>query len=219
MSEKIAVHCPTKDLWDKVREKVGTRFSPDWRTAHRQHKDVCLYHDGLWDRKEFCLEKGCTIISAEEYLKEGGEEVEFKVGDRVECVEKGDSKFLVLGKLYTISEMSGSKFQFVEGYGDFPTHGWKLSWFKLANKQTKTTKKEESNMQSTSINEVVMEVFEKKEDMMVVNEYLGGQIETMFEGCAELGIIWTTEHKTAVLKRAKDMQAEKETKEADKKPS
>lgn len=232
MSEKIAVHCPTKELWDKVEDKA-IREGKQWSSGHREPDYWGYYKDNICIslastylmygiKTGGCYEKeGYTIISAKDYLKEGGEEVEFKVGDRVECIVMAEDSQdrgrqirsdILVGSIRTISRLVSTyrepHIAFDEGIYVHPSN-----LFKLANNQTKIIKEEkgEEKMKKVIINEIVDAVFDKKEDMKLVQEQLGSEIEIMFEGCIELGTIWTTKNKEEVLARAHEIQKEKES--------
>lgn len=62
----------------------------------------------------------------------------FEVGDRIKCVNKEDSQFLEIGRIYTVSSMAGGRIQVAEG--DYPGNKWELSWFKLVKSKGGTVK-------------------------------------------------------------------------------
>jgi hypothetical protein len=121
MSEKIAVQTFTKKEFLKVIEKIpvgnwDNNCSDDINVYDVYKSDTCIdLIDGGYDHiEEF---KGYTIITAEEYLKEGGE-AEFKVGDRVECIADGDgAKIGMLGTVKEASDQSCLAIEF-DGYID-----------------------------------------------------------------------------------------------------
>lgn len=202
MSEKIAVHCPTQELWDKVQDKaLLTKKWPRGSRGEYSPLSPCLnlakkYLDKC--ENSFYERSGYTIISAEEYLNER----EFKVGDRVECIDEGDRSSIKNGIIYTISDIvSGGRSIRLENQAI----GFQPDRFKLANHQTKTTKKEESNMNSN-----IARVYEKTSDAVLVERYCGGELD---EGVYDYVILST--HKDEFLKEAKRL--DKEAKEASKK--
>lgn len=94
--EKIAVHCPTEELWDEVQEKAlseGLRwcYNPS-KPKDYLDKAYYLSISGTYllrgDMEDY--RKDYKIITAEEYLKEG--KMEFKVGDKVRIVGNDSSK-------------------------------------------------------------------------------------------------------------------------------
>jgi hypothetical protein len=182
----IAVHCKTEEEWHKVRQKYGRHHSD---TGWRQYAEqTCVCHAGFHCKQHY-EEKGYTIISSEEYLKEGENEVsEFKVGDRVECIDIGNSSAqarLEVGKLYTIRSFCkhSDNFYLKETGYNYPPRKFKLA----TNKPTiKTTKEETMN-----INDNVLEVF--KEDAV-----LAGKVAKRFG--SQYG---TTDRDTIALKRDK----------------
>lgn len=197
MSEKIAEFKGfgiPKEAKDKLQEILETSCGKVLDTCEGVCCHTCLLDS---ERKELL----------KDYLKES----EFKVGDRVECIEGWGET--VKGHIYTFAGylMGDSNYiQLEEMLKISPSSNYNTSSFKLANNQTKTIKEEESNMKTIHINEIVDAVFDQKEEMKVVQEQLGTQIEKMFEGCVDLGVIWTTENKVAVLKRANDMKTEED---------
>ena len=64
--EKVAIHCPTQELWDRVRKKMGTS---DWEYYARM-PCISTKHTSTRGPVEYYEEKVYKIISAEEYLGE-----------------------------------------------------------------------------------------------------------------------------------------------------
>lgn len=185
--EAIAVQCPTKELWDKVRKKIDPECSHSF-TWSAWKENSCFKPDAMLNSCiNICNEQGYTIISAEEYLKEGEG---FKVGDRVKCIDISFldgvdiSNYMELGGIYTIKAIftregccDRLKLEEVES----PTLTPNSNRFKLANKP-KTTNKEEAMSKDNNVNKAVQKVFGGKkytgEQMLLVDKHLGGEIKT-----------------------------------------
>jgi hypothetical protein len=214
MSEKIAVHCPTEELWNKVRkvidpyQKRGYSWSV-WTT------DSCFkIHAQKNANKGICRNEGYTIISAEEYLKEVKDEVmeqrEFKVGDRVEILQGYNIPDLAwikamdehVGTIAIINSIAGNGFI---GFKYLPC-AYDKSWLKLLTNKPTTTKEE---TMSISINETVAKVFPKSiEDAKLVTKYFGSEYaEGNFRG-----FIFLRDNAVEVLREAKDRQKEDDAK-------
>jgi hypothetical protein len=176
--EKIAVHCPTWKDFKLVREELNRRNKnanwwpwkdgkSGWEENHKKG-DCYIHPHGGWDKK--CHLDGYKIISAVEYLKEG-EDVKFKVGDKVKCISTTNSCFLQIDNTYTVSELlSKGGCRIKEAMEDHPGHEYNTGIIQLA---LINTKKEESNM--SDVNKTVKEVFGKEtgDDMMLVDKYYG----------------------------------------------
>jgi hypothetical protein len=155
--EKIAVHCPTEEIFKKVLAKRNLKWE-EYYSNNKTETCVCLNMDGMQSRAHL-RDDGYTIIPASEYLKEGGNEVEFKVGDRVECVNNGNinggfkAEYLKEGHVYTIIDLYGDKLKLdsIDGYVPYAKR------FKLATKSIKQNKEEV--MKDNNINSKVLEVF------------------------------------------------------------
>jgi hypothetical protein len=210
VNEKIAVHCRTKEEWDRVMATIPkTRHGTfTWCTTYPCIGLVNMKNPetiGTQSRKWYS-NRGHTIISAAEYLNEGGKDVsEFKVGDRVECINSGKiggysaPSNLTLGSVYTIKEIIGVFLELNE-LGDTATP--RKERFKLANK-TQTTKE---NKMNKSIESVFAE--DKVKDGNLVQRYFGTEIAENFTGEFTLAA-----HKEAYLKEAKKREkADKEDK-------
>ncbi len=231
MSEKIAVHCPTEEDWDRVQRKAlnnglrwrnGIKHYSTEKIQESSHRfpDICLdlsEEDRLnFSPIKYYKNMGHTIISAKKYLKEGGEEMEFKVGDEVTFVKEGmigwedspwwEKEELVVGNIYVITSVSseGNISLIGNGYIHHPGH------FQLTNKQTKTTKKEESKM-STTINSAIENVFGQKRkdgsEMLLVNKHLGKELNQLFDVSPNLADMWVEENEKSLLKKAQAMEA------------
>jgi hypothetical protein len=75
--EKIAIHCPTEKLFLAVLDKRNLLVWQEYYKNDRSETCVEMNEKGM-QSKEYYINKGYTIIPASEYLKEGGNEVEFK---------------------------------------------------------------------------------------------------------------------------------------------
>lgn len=153
--KKIAVHCPTKELWEKVLLKMFSD-SKRWVTGEKNinisywghhQKESCVCNKGGLDiffrTTEYWKSEGYTIISAEEYL---GEEVECngkmkfkeyekiaKVGDKVRVFygdnivegEVGEIEDVIEGRDFFIWQNTNDGFS---GKIKPSTKGYKYSW-------------------------------------------------------------------------------------------
>jgi len=67
-----AVLCETKEEWNAVRRRARKRTQdvPDWDGLNH-YNQKCIYVDTGegFDQKSDCVNRGCKIVSAEEYLK------------------------------------------------------------------------------------------------------------------------------------------------------
>ena len=214
MEEKIAVECKNSELFRKVDKKAAkdlncSRLHNDWQPGAiigiggiGQYQSLTrTFGDSTWYKNN-----GFKIISAEEYLNEGGKDVsEFKVGDRVEFVRGGKlgdeseewwrGEF-ALGGIYIVALMGhkdGDSRTWVRlkehSYLHHPGH------FKLASK-TQTIKE-------NKMNKNISEVFDKTKDALLVEKYLGNQIGTTF-----IDGLMLTDKKTEVLAEAKRLEKE-----------
>ena len=165
MSEKIAVICPTIEIWDMVRKKLGS--NRDRNRWDKKKQNTCLEISPCRDEyssKSYFMSLEYTIISAAEYLSEGGKDaMEFKVGDRVECIEKENYSQLEIGGIYTISYIDEDDV----GIDGAEEDEWPIAWFKLS---TQTTK--ENNM---NISDNILEVFENSKDAKKVAARFGSE--------------------------------------------
>ena len=171
MSEKIAVHCETKEEWIKVQGKAFGRI----RTSIFAGAD-CINPASTWASKRHYQGEGYTIISAQEYLKED----EFKVGGKViflhaDGFESNCGNYtggLKLGDTYMISKARDGG---VKVEGDTWWHDKRHFTVTPNFDQTKTIKEEAMN-----INDNVLEVF--KEDAVMagkISKRFGSQYGTI----------------------------------------
>lgn len=162
--EKIAVHVPTQELWDKVIRKGKMTLSNFWDSNEEKS---CLYPGRCsWGAIDGAGAKDAKIISAEEYLKEGedvSEESESKM------------KFGVSEGQVFSSEMLCSVCG--DRYGGHS--GLRCNRSPLKINKLKPIK-EESNM--SEVNKTVKEVFGKEtgDDMMLVDKYYGNCFGSSF---------------------------------------
>jgi hypothetical protein len=186
VEDNIAVHCKTKEEWNRVQDKA-MQEGHEWYEGEKYIEyptkygaesclslaDKCLrYADrdcyGDWD--------GYKIISAQEYLNEGGKDVsEFKVGDRVECINVSPrdgvnpNNYITLGNIYTIEKINGLRLKLKDIGDTGTTYTPDKDRFKLASTKTQTTK--ENNM-----NKNISDVFDKTKEALLVEKHLGAQI-------------------------------------------
>jgi hypothetical protein len=151
--EKIVVHCETREEWNKVVIKLGLNLDmwSDWWFSYGDSACINI-QEKLKAGKKYYENDGYTIIPASEYLKEGGNEVEFKVGDRVENIS---SKHL--GTIRAIEENPencgiGVEWEAFEGGHDLAglLNNYNGLWMypkqiKLINKQIKEEVMKENN--------------------------------------------------------------------------
>jgi len=175
VSEKIAVHCPTRDLWDRVQIKLYGGIEYTYWECHGTNACVSLNKSGTSRRSSY-RSWGYTIISAEDYLMEE-DNVKFKVGDRVVGIDIEHGSYIpfcgVEGIITSASNITSIPLFTVEW-----DNGKKKEMygkrFKLAtSNQTKTTKEETMN-----INDNVLEVFENSKDAKKVAQRFGDQYGT-----------------------------------------
>jgi hypothetical protein len=134
LSEKIAVQCETEEDRAKVMSKAYSD-GYSWQNGAKKEAAEVLRKEspflGLpWRKDETCLvnmnkdlalKDGYIIIPAAEYLKEE----EFKVGDRVECI---NGTWLTLGSIYTINGVGcDTKFPYIINNYSIPSHHIKLA--------------------------------------------------------------------------------------------
>lgn len=210
MEEKIAVHCKTEEEWDAVREKV----KPGNPWEYDSNLPCIRLPDGSYrNTREHFVDDDLTIIPASEYLKEE----EFKVGDRVECINidsmKGSTcKSLILGKVYSVTSVSRVWLS-VEGAHGSPH---KERFKKVSTNQPKTTKKEEE------MNQIIKDVFEKEssEVAQVINDEYGDEVSNTFGAAPKLATMFVVANKVEMITRAEKViadakkAAEKAAKEA-----
>lgn len=126
---------------------------------------------------------------------------EFKVGDRVECVNVNNMPSglkLILGDTYTVKEIQCDQFV-LEGIDDDYTPN--QNRFKLVtNNKTKTTKEE-------TMNKNIVAAFPKTEDAVLVEEQLGNQIVDNFIQ----GLV-IKQYAKEILAEAEKLKKEKEDK-------
>ena len=221
MGKKIAVHCPTRELWNKVQIKA---FSSGKEWSSYGKKTLDFWHD---DAEETCINmysgclerhnrgyysgKGYTIISAADYLKEGEVE-EFKVGDRVRYTGNGMVGHFQKNEIYTVSRSWSKYLRVSELEARNADHSeYKSNFIKLTNKS-----KENKDM---NINSSIRTVFveEDKADFDLVEKMqkiFGGEIKEDFTGAMILRN--NKEEYLAEIKRLDDIEAKRLKEEAKK---
>lgn len=187
MSEKIAVHCKTREEWDSVQKKAVSggilwcdkvKYSDTWST-YGDDSCIAFTAQGMkFSPSRFYKEDGYTIISAQEYLKEGGGE-EFKVGDRVELVM--DSGHLEEGGMGTIEVIEDpsigvtwdkySIYNHNLGRRCKEGHGF---WVRPKDVKHVNKQKEETEM-SITINSTVAKVFKDIKTAEMVTRHVGSE--------------------------------------------
>lgn len=191
--EKTAVRCRTKEEWITVLNRIG--ISPD---KYPTNGESCVCVDGSGHASaEYQKITGYTIISAEEYLKEGEE---FKVGDRVRWKKDG-----LEYKIYYRAGTNNSIKRNADKE-DQVTHG-AIRDIELELLTNKTTNKEEAMSKSNDVNKAVQKVFGDKkytgEQMLLVDKHLGGEIKT-----DTLSIMLLEDKADKILSIAEDMEKE-----------
>jgi hypothetical protein len=189
--DDIAIQCKSEEEWEKVKSKMEASF-PVWRDDVFGEPADCISGSGSgWASQAYYKKDGYTIISAAEYLNEGGRDVsEFKVGDRVKCINKHD--YGNCGKIFTVSKIGKGSAIALQELGT--TCCYNPDCFKLIS--TQTTK--ENNM-----NKNISDVFEKTKEALLVEKHLGAQIGTNFID----GLI-LADKKVEVLAEAKRLEKE-----------
>jgi hypothetical protein len=147
--------------------KEGTIIEVHERTATLRTDSGgkhCLKHDKL------------DIVLPKEYLNEGGKDVsEFKVGDRVECINESDGTIVQVTNIYTVSGLTPDGYINITGFAnpsdEMNDYKWHKDRFKLVAK-TQTTK--ENNM---NVNSTVAKVFKNTDEAILVTKYLGSEYE------------------------------------------
>ena len=218
MEEKIAVLCKTKDEWERVVFKLKPVGHYPWSDLTL---DVCISTDDSgYGSIRLQEEDGYKIISAAEYLNEGGKDVsEFKVGDEVRFVKGGlcgdehtkwwVNEGLILGntyKIYTVSDKGNPKVT-KGGLWHNKEH------FELINNINKTQTTKENNMElNSSIRTVLVEengaTFETVEKFQKV---FGSEIAENFTGAMILRKNMKTY--SDEIKRLDDIEAKRLEKE------
>lgn len=157
------MHCPKPWDWDRVQAKIQEAH-PEWNPKewHQCKEETCIaLEDGFgrpgFSGKDFWLKKGYTITTAEKYLKEGGEEVEFEIGDEIRCIsitgitkKYQDETNIGIGGDYIVSHVYHDN---TMGLYDVDTIVEKKD-FKLKNK--------DNNMKENNIDPKVLKVFGKE---------------------------------------------------------
>ena len=118
MNNKIAVHCPTEDEWNKVQKKAFSEglgwwsdtgeldcsFQEYWK---KENDCLALHKPNLQvASEEYWIGRGHTILSASDYLAYGLEGRAFEVGDEVEVV--GEGRYFSVGDKGKVSFSDGS---------------------------------------------------------------------------------------------------------------
>lgn len=214
MEEKIAVHCPTIEIWDMVRKKIGSdRGRNRW---DKKKQNTCLeispYRDE-YSSKSYFMSLEYTIISAQEYLNEGGKDaMEFKVGDRVEIIiGHGDAKVGMTGEIFDLNPEGNDDGYFGIEFDrrvNYTTnvipgkigHGYYVDPKSLKVIKTQTTK--ENDMKDNNIDSNVLAVFGSKvngDELVVIDRHFTDRMLTR---------ILMEKHHKAIQDACKDAEAE-----------
>lgn len=181
MEEKIAVHCTTKGEWNKVQAKLNVT-SPNWTPSnscwdtYRERTCINILHLGFCSVRWYKA-RGYTIISAAEYLNEGGKDVKklLKKGDEVEITQECDGHDSV-GKLLPLGSDQ------LDSNGCTVVREDGTNWYYPSTKYIIITTKE--NKMSLQINSIIRKVFKGAEFEQVekMQEHFGSEIQENFSG-------------------------------------
>jgi hypothetical protein len=231
--DKIAVRCKTRAEWDKVQRKVfktGMRWSTNPKPVLSENFASGIMiglpdnviHDRLTASSgDYYHANHYTIISAQEYLSEGGKDVnigdwdmgvsnvsEFKKGARVECIKpinmigKGDHGTICEIVEGTTCSMGVEWDNNISGHDCVGTAKYGYGYWMIPNQikliSTKTQTTKENNM-----NKNISDVFDKTKEALLVEKYLGAQIGNNFID----GLI-LLDKKVEVLAEAKRLEKE-----------
>lgn len=204
LRDNTVVHCPTRELFDKVKQKAGNKGNFKWEGRYGEENCYRLY-DGDNSPLDYCQDYGYTIISASDYLKADI----FNVGDRVECVKNYNhirvghqGRFVKSGitSLGVRWDNPSTGNHDMEGmveqrYGYYvPESNLKLA----TNNQTKTTKEE-------TMNKNIVAAFPKTDDAVLVEDQLGDEIKSGFIN----GLV-IKQYSKEILAEAKRLKAEED---------
>jgi hypothetical protein len=184
VEDKIAVHCKTKEEWDAVVEKTDKKWHPDVKIIPSKPGnclavgDIYLY----WDSKESYQHENYKIISAQEYLNEGGKDVSEEIDQEKLCEFCRDH--------YDMSE------------------SWHCEGMKC---EDATERYLEDNphikLKENNMNKNISDVFDKTKEALLVEKHLGAQIGNNFID----GLI-LLDKKAEVLAEAKRLEKEEKDK-------
>ena len=193
MSEKIAVHCKTEELFDKVRMKANIGDGHRWGMFR---SESCINLGVGSQSVRWYQDADFTIISAEEYLKEG--EVEFKVGDRVRCIDSSGLDIHIAGT-YIIHDIKFKPTEIGLSLEGCPKDNYyKSCRFEVVNSQTKPKKE-------NTMNKNIVVAFPKTDDAVLVEEQLGSEIKEGFIN----GLV-IKQYAKEILTEAKNRKAEED---------
>lgn len=155
-STKAAVHCPTEGLWDKVNEKKGSKRASGRWSAFKGDTCISLAEDNYYPISIY-EGRGYTIIPATKYLKDNSERQIITASD---------------GTIYEDCSGGAAASFNLQGEGRC-----------IRPEVTINTKPESEDRQmSTSVNNSIRAVFEKTEEMMLVNDHFFSEIDQDFTG-------------------------------------
>ena len=227
--KKLAVHCPTEELFDRVSEKLKEEgydtHSFNWSRFNEGREEPCIGLGWLEEKnaamadKWFWGRKGYKVVSATEYLI--GEESTKGVASQIVAGLDGATYEVTT----TFSGDVGVSFDFEGRYAtpkitvDSPVD---VSLFdhhqryidraiREANFKPKikllNTKPESEDKQMKQVNTSIAAVYEKTEDMMLVNDHFCGEVRETFTD--ELNL---RNNKAKYLAEAKKLQKIKDDK-------
>ena len=81
--ELVAIHCPTKELWDKVNKDTKSNLTVEWKYGHCINPNM-----QCWERRSYYEDNNYTIIEAENYLKWGSAKPKTKENKMNETIRK-----------------------------------------------------------------------------------------------------------------------------------
>jgi hypothetical protein len=177
--EKIAIQCPTEELFKRVRKRIG-KGSRTWKAVikdptHKAGSGVCLELDGDHGREGWFRSMGYKIISAAEYLNEGGKDVSELQVEIASC--SGAWWYAKhIGDIFVIdADYTDNTDYKVKGKGLYID---KRDCFLI---ETKTQTTKENNM---NINKTIRKIFAGApfEQVEKMQEHFGSEIQENFSG-------------------------------------
>lgn len=188
MEDKIAVQCETEKEWDAVVKKSGVKnvcSAQDVIDSYGAVDKNCIMLDDRFNPRESCIRDGYTIISAVEYLNEGGKDVKkIKIGDKVvrgpgwiwggqDGGEGGVGKVIrsSVESWWIVRWENGSEQSYPYKAGEYG--------LKIISNKTQTTK--ENNMKDNGIDSNVLAIFGDKltgNEVVVIDRHFTEQMLT-----------------------------------------
>lgn len=230
--EKIAIHCETKELWNKVLEKYNNDYGSDWWPFYHDHElprsnDVrggsCISIDnrrGGHCYREWYENRGYTIIPASEYLK-GGNEVdlfipkELKKGIFEDVYKnlKSETTKTKRGSLCLVSLVYSNRNGIIECASQINCGGCLLH---VDSKEGFINYMEQSNKQIKeevmNVNSTVAKVFKDVDEAILVTQFMG----TEYPEGNHRAFLTLKQYKKEVLAEAKRLEKEAKDREKSK---